>query len=202
VNTSVLGQHLGLVRREQENRELSLAKVVIVRECFERNLQGILLRDRINASDQAAVGDCSDLSDCRKGIMVVDHFIRSVLLDEIKVSGTGSCDDLVSREFGELNSEETDTGGSAVDEEPLVTFDLGGRVGDVESLVEGLAGGAEADTVDGGFSEGDLGGRGGNLPCGVARYPEVFYMDSVSQVRGKSGINSPAKAPRSVNCPP
>lgn len=106
--------------------------------------------------------------------MIVDHFIRSVRFDEIKVSRTSSCDHLVPGELGELHGEQTDTGGAPVDEEPLFALDLGGWVGDVESLVKGLTGGTKADTEDGSFVKGDLGRRGGHLPCGVAGDAEVF----------------------------
>jgi hypothetical protein len=157
VDTSFSRQHLGLIRGEEQDREFPFAILVRVRKRLESNLHGSLFGDGVESSDERIVGDGPDLPDRLEGIMVINNFVRSVLLDEIKVPGTTSRDDLVPRELCQLDCKEPDTGGSTVDEEPFVALDFGGRVGDVEALVECLTGRSEADAVDGGFAEGYLG---------------------------------------------
>lgn len=89
--------------------------------------------------------------------MIVDASIRSILLDKIKVLRATRRDDLETGKLGKLDGKEPDARGSAVDEEPSLALDFGGRVRDVEALVESLTGRAEADSVDGGFAKGYLG---------------------------------------------
>ena len=90
--------------------------------------------------------------------MIVDANVRSILLDKIEIPGATRRNDLVTGKLGKLNGKEPDTCGSTVDEEPfLLPGDFGGRVGDVEALIKGLTGRAEADAVDGSFAQGYLG---------------------------------------------
>lgn len=203
VDTPLPSQNLGLVRSEQQDLDLSFSILVRIRERLETDLQGLLLRDRVESPDKGIVGDGPNPADRLEGIMVIDDRIRSVLLDEIKVPLATSRNDLVPRELCQLNGKETDTCGSAVDEEPFVSLDFGGRVRNVQALVECLTGRSETDTVDGGFTESDLGRRSRDLPGSVARYTQVLYSRN-DQRRGRDCFREglPAKAPRSGNCPP
>lgn len=165
-------------------------------------MEGFTLGDGVESLGEGSLGNLLDTLNRLGRIVVVDDFVGAVLLNEIKVSGTGRGNDLESREFSQLNGEESDRGGSAVDEDPLGAIGLLRRVGQAETGVEDLGGGGEAYAVCWGFSKTD-GAGGRDSPQEVALYSGVFWDGRLASSRVFRSLSRLlAKEPLSVNFPP
>lgn len=109
----VIVKVLGKVGWWEESVQSSLLALL---ESAEGNVERVALGDTVETDVDATVGDSLDVLFSLGTIPVVDDLIGAVRLDQVKVSLGADTDDLVADRLGELDGEQTDRGGSSVNQ--------------------------------------------------------------------------------------